>query len=100
MALFAALSLSPAQYVRNPMLGLRYNNSSERGIMNLQATAKSFAELCYEGRNFEVMRAMYAPDIYSNKLVNGGHSRLGSSRSSSPGSCGQPSDHFADRSRQ
>ena len=33
--------------------------------MSTQATAKKFVDLCNEGRNFDVMRTMYAPDIVS-----------------------------------
>ena len=33
--------------------------------MNLQTTARTFVELCNQGKNFEVMRTMYAPDIVS-----------------------------------
>ena len=33
--------------------------------MSTQATAKKFVDLCNEGRNFDVMRTMYAPNIVS-----------------------------------
>lgn len=33
--------------------------------MSLQTTARKFVELCNQGKNFEVMRTMYAPDIVS-----------------------------------
>jgi ketosteroid isomerase-like protein len=33
--------------------------------MSLQSLAKEFVQLCNEGKNFDVMRAMYAPDIVS-----------------------------------
>ncbi|HXZ86441.1 MAG TPA: nuclear transport factor 2 family protein [Myxococcota bacterium] len=37
--------------------------------MSLQTVAKKFVELCNQGKNFDVMRTMYAPDIVS---VEGG----------------------------
>ena len=33
--------------------------------MNTRSTAERFAELCNQGKNFDVMRTMYAPDIVS-----------------------------------
>ena len=33
--------------------------------MSLRSTAKQFVELCNQGKNFDVMRTMYAPDIIS-----------------------------------
>jgi hypothetical protein len=33
--------------------------------MSLQPIASQFVELCNQGKNFEVMHAMYAPDIVS-----------------------------------
>ena len=33
--------------------------------MSTQAVARKFVEMCNEGRNFDVMRTMYAPDIVS-----------------------------------
>jgi hypothetical protein len=33
--------------------------------MSLQSIAKQFVELCNQGKNFDVMEAMYAPDIVS-----------------------------------
>jgi hypothetical protein len=33
--------------------------------MSLQSVAGRFVELCNQGRNFDVMRTMYAPDIVS-----------------------------------
>jgi hypothetical protein len=33
--------------------------------MSLQAAAKKFVEMCNQGKNFDVMRTMYAPDIVS-----------------------------------
>jgi hypothetical protein len=33
--------------------------------MSLQTIARSFVELCNQGKNFEVMRTMYAPDVVS-----------------------------------
>ena len=37
--------------------------------MSLKAIAEEFVELCNQGKNFDAMRAMYAPDIVS---VEGG----------------------------
>jgi hypothetical protein len=34
-------------------------------MMSLQSLAKQFVEWCNQGRNFEVMETMYAPDIVS-----------------------------------
>jgi hypothetical protein len=31
--------------------------------MSVQTVAKQFVDLCNQGRNFDVMRTMYAPDI-------------------------------------
>ena len=33
--------------------------------MSLQSVAKQFVDLCNQGKNFDVMRTMYAPDIVS-----------------------------------
>ncbi len=33
--------------------------------MSLQTLAKQFVDLCNQGKNFDVMRTMYAPDIVS-----------------------------------
>ena len=33
--------------------------------MSLQTVASKFVELCRQGKNFDVMRTMYAPDIVS-----------------------------------
>jgi hypothetical protein len=33
--------------------------------MSLQSVAKQFVDLCNQGKNFEVMRTLYAPDIVS-----------------------------------
>jgi hypothetical protein len=33
--------------------------------MSLQTVAQQFVDLCNQGRNFDVMRTMYAPDIIS-----------------------------------
>lgn len=33
--------------------------------MSLQSVGKLFVEMCAQGKNFEVMRTMYAPDIVS-----------------------------------
>ena len=33
--------------------------------MSLQTVASRFVELCNQGKNFDVMRTMYAPDIVS-----------------------------------
>ena len=33
--------------------------------MSLQSTAQRFVDLCRQGKNFDVMRTMYAPDIVS-----------------------------------
>jgi hypothetical protein len=33
--------------------------------MSLQTIAREFVELCNQGKNFDVMRTMYAPDIVS-----------------------------------
>ena len=33
--------------------------------MSLQTTARKFVELCSQGKNFDVMRTMYHPDIVS-----------------------------------
>ncbi|HWB19917.1 MAG TPA: nuclear transport factor 2 family protein [Phycisphaerales bacterium] len=33
--------------------------------MSLQSVAKQFVELCNQGKNFDVMRTMYSPDIVS-----------------------------------
>ena len=33
--------------------------------MSVRSTAERFVELCNQGKNFDVMRTMYAPDIVS-----------------------------------
>ena len=33
--------------------------------MSLETVARKFVEMCNQGKNFEVMRTMYAPDIIS-----------------------------------
>ena len=33
--------------------------------MSVQTVAKQFVDLCNQGKNFEVMRTLYAPDIVS-----------------------------------
>ncbi|MBL9149396.1 MAG: nuclear transport factor 2 family protein [Phycisphaerae bacterium] len=33
--------------------------------MSLQSVARTFVEMCNQGKNFDVMRTMYAPDIVS-----------------------------------
>ena len=33
--------------------------------MSLQSVARKFVEMCNQGKNFDVMRTMYAPDIVS-----------------------------------
>jgi ketosteroid isomerase-like protein len=33
--------------------------------MSVQSVAKKFVELCNQGKNFDVMRTLYAPDIVS-----------------------------------
>lgn len=33
--------------------------------MSLQSVAREFIDLCNQGRNFDVMRTLYAPDIVS-----------------------------------
>jgi hypothetical protein len=33
--------------------------------MTIQTLARQFVELCNQGKNFDVMRTMYAPDIVS-----------------------------------
>ena len=33
--------------------------------MNIKSTGRRFVELCNQGKNFEVMRTMYAPDVVS-----------------------------------
>ena len=33
--------------------------------MSLRSTANQFVELCNQGKNFDVMRTMYAPDVVS-----------------------------------
>ena len=33
--------------------------------MSLQTVARRFVEMCNQGRNFDVMRTMYAPDVVS-----------------------------------
>jgi hypothetical protein len=34
-------------------------------VVSLQTVGHEFVELCNQGKNFDVMRAMYAPDIVS-----------------------------------
>ena len=33
--------------------------------MSVETTARTFVDLCNQGKNFDVMRTMYAPDIVS-----------------------------------
>jgi hypothetical protein len=37
----------------------------EGAIMSLDSLARKFVELCNQGKNFDVMEMMYAPDIVS-----------------------------------
>src|SRR5262245_58474147 len=37
----------------------------KEAALTLQATARKFVDLCNQGKNFDVMRTMYAPDIVS-----------------------------------
>src|SRR3954453_471359 len=37
----------------------------EGAVVSLQTIGHQFVEWCNQGRNFDVMRAMYAPDIVS-----------------------------------
>src|SRR5947208_15774764 len=40
--------------------------TQRRGVeMSIQTVAHQFAELCKQGKNFDVMRTMYSPDIVS-----------------------------------
>ena len=43
--------------------------------MSLQSVAKKFVELCNQGKNFDVMRTMYSPDIVS--VESGGQETAG-----------------------
>src|SRR4051812_702293 len=43
----------------------RPRNPNERKTMSVQKVAHRFVEMCRQGKNFDVMRAMYAPDIVS-----------------------------------
>ena len=43
--------------------------------MSLQTVAREFVELCSQGKNFDVMRTMYAPDIVS--IEGGGEETAG-----------------------
>src|SRR5882672_5935499 len=43
----------------------RREHSREEHCMSLQTVASQFVELCNQGKNFDVMEAMYAPDIVS-----------------------------------
>ncbi|MDB5291794.1 MAG: ketosteroid isomerase [Phycisphaerales bacterium] len=43
--------------------------------MSLQTVAGKFVELCNQGKNFDVMRTMYAPDIVS--VEGGGEETIG-----------------------
>jgi ketosteroid isomerase-like protein len=43
--------------------------------MSLQTVAKQFVELCNQGKNFDVMRTMYSPDIVS--VESGGQETAG-----------------------
>jgi hypothetical protein len=40
-------------------------HTTEGPTMSLQTIAHRFVELCNQGKNFDVMRTMYAPDIVS-----------------------------------
>jgi ketosteroid isomerase-like protein len=42
-----------------------YHNSREDLVMNIQTIAKQFVDMCNQGKNFDVMRAMYDPNIVS-----------------------------------
>jgi hypothetical protein len=44
-----------------------FNNKSNLGglIVTIKTLARKFVELCNQGKNFDVMRTMYAPDIVS-----------------------------------
>src|SRR4051794_25274842 len=33
--------------------------------MSLETTARKFVDLCNQGKNFDIMRTMYAPDVVS-----------------------------------
>ena len=46
--------------------------------MSLQTVAERFVELCRAGKNFDVMRTMYSPDIVW--VVGVGRKRRGSRR--------------------
>src|ERR1051326_6093015 len=37
----------------------------QEGTMSVRTVAARFVELCNQGKNFDVMRTMYAPDIVS-----------------------------------
>ena len=43
--------------------------------MSLQTVAKQFVDLCNQGKNFDVMRTLYAPDIVS--VEGDGHETAG-----------------------
>src|SRR3954447_25759655 len=43
--------------------------------MSLQSVAKQFIDLCNQGKNFDVMRTLYAPDIVS--VEGDGHETVG-----------------------
>jgi hypothetical protein len=44
----------------------RSDTSLEKGsIMSIQTVARQFVDLCRQGKNFDVMRTMYAPNIVS-----------------------------------
>lgn len=43
--------------------------------MSLQSVGKQFVDLCNQGKNFDVMRTMYAPDIVS--VESNGHETAG-----------------------
>jgi hypothetical protein len=44
----------------------RVGQTAERSeAMTIRSVANQFVELCNQGRNFDVMRTMYAPDVIS-----------------------------------
>ena len=47
------------------MIGAEKIAFQKEPVMSIQATARKFVELCNQGKNFDVMRTMYANDIVS-----------------------------------
>src|SRR5947209_3056939 len=45
--------------------GRTYRLGDKEPTMSLQSIASEFVDLCNQGRNFDVMRTMYAPNIVS-----------------------------------